>query len=90
MYTYNVLFFLELDGDLFVAQAFTIFVGGFETSSSASTFMLYELAMHPDIQTRVREEICEVLQKYKNEVTYEAIQDMKYLDMVVNGEHKII
>ncbi|KAJ9594231.1 hypothetical protein L9F63_014391 [Diploptera punctata] len=74
---------VKIDGDLFVAQAFAIFAGGFETSSSATTFMMYELAKQPEIQKRLREEICQVLQKHNNQVTYEAIQEMKYLDMVL-------
>ena len=47
---------------------------------------LYELAKHPEIQSKLRKEICEVLQKNDNEVTYETIQEMKFLDMVVSGE----
>ncbi|KAJ9594230.1 hypothetical protein L9F63_014390 [Diploptera punctata] len=75
---------VDFDGDMFVAQAFNIFIGGFETSSSATTFMLYELSKHPEAQNRLREEISQVLQKHNNQVTYEAIQEMKYMDMVVN------
>ena len=71
---------------MLVAHSFGIFLGGYETSSSMLTFMLYELAKHPDIQNRLREEICEVLQKHNNELTYESVQEMKYLDMVVSGE----
>ena len=50
------------------------------------SFALYELSVHPEIQSRLREEITEVLQKYNNEITYDSIQEMKYLDMVVNGK----
>jgi hypothetical protein len=31
-------------------------------------------------------EITEVLSKHQNEVTYDALQEMPYLDMVVSGE----
>lgn len=48
-------------------------------------FILYELARHPEIQERVREEISDVISDHKGEFTYEAVQDMKYLDRVVQG-----
>jgi cytochrome P450 family 6 len=50
------------------------------------SFELYELAMHPDIQQRLRAEITRVLAKHQGEVTYEGLQEMSYLDMVVSGE----
>jgi cytochrome P450 family 6 len=47
-------------------------------------FMSYELALNQDIQDRLRDEINEVLERHNGEVTYDAIMDMKYLDMVFN------
>jgi cytochrome P450 family 6 len=49
-------------------------------------FALYELALHPDVQDRLRAEIMEVMTKYNNELTYEATLEMRYLDMVISGE----
>jgi cytochrome P450 family 6 len=66
------------------AQAFAFFLGGFETSSTTMTFCMYELSVHQDIQERVREEI-DVLKKHDGKITYEAIQEMEYLDKVVAG-----
>ena len=48
------------------------------------TFCTYELALHQDIQDRLRAEIEEVIEKHGGEVTYDAIMEMKYLDMVFN------
>ena len=48
------------------------------------TFCTYELALNQDIQDRLRNEIESVLKKHNGEVTYEAIMEMKFLDMVVN------
>jgi hypothetical protein len=50
------------------------------------TFALYELSLQPAIQERMRTEIEQVMEKYNQEMTYEAILDMPYLEMVVSGE----
>jgi cytochrome P450 family 6 len=68
------------------AQAFVFFVSGYETSSTTFTFCLYELSLHQDMQDRLREEIDDVLQKYEGKLTYEGIQEMKYLEKVVSGK----
>jgi cytochrome P450 family 6 len=69
-----------------VAQAFLFLAAGFETSGTTMGFALYELAMHPDIQLKLRAEITRVMAKHLGELTYEGIQEMSYLDMVVSGE----
>ncbi len=48
------------------------------------TFFTYELALNTDVQERLRKEINSVLAKHENQVTYDAIMEMKYLDMVFN------
>jgi cytochrome P450 family 9 len=41
--------------------------------------------MHPDVQSRLQEEIDMTLNKDGGNLTYEAVHGMKYLDMVVSG-----
>ncbi|XP_050505888.1 cytochrome P450 6g1-like isoform X1 [Diabrotica virgifera virgifera] len=56
-----------------IAQVSIFFVGGFEASSSTMTFALYELAKHPELQDRLRDEIMTVLND-KKELTYRVHQ----------------
>ena len=47
----------EIEGDDFVGQAFQFLAAGFETSGSTLAYALYEIALHPEIQNRLRAEI---------------------------------
>jgi cytochrome P450 family 6 len=76
----------ELDGDDFVAQAFVFLIRGFETSGNTLCYVLYELALYLDIQHKLRDEIVGVMNTNKGELTYDGVQEMSYLDMVVSGE----
>ncbi|GFG30951.1 hypothetical protein Cfor_07734, partial [Coptotermes formosanus] len=67
-----------------IAQAVLFFLAGFDTASTLLCFASHELAVHLDVQTRLQEEIDETLQENGGKFTYEALHDMKYLDMVVN------
>ncbi|XP_063384643.1 cytochrome P450 6B6-like [Cydia fagiglandana] len=71
----------ELDDKLMAAQVFVFFGAGFETSSNSSSYMLHELAHHPEYQTKCQEEIDEVLARYEHKLCYDAIKEMKYLAM---------
>jgi cytochrome P450 family 6 len=71
---------------VFVAQALIFLIGGFETSGSALSFALYELALHPEIQQSLRTEILQLLNKHDGKLTYDVIKNMSYLDRVVSGE----
>lgn len=70
----------------FASQMYVFFEAGFETSSGTQTFALYELAFNPDVQDKLRDEINTVLTKYNGEIGYDAINEMDYLDRVVNGK----
>ncbi|XP_052755784.1 cytochrome P450 6B2-like [Galleria mellonella] len=71
---------LELDDALMAAQIFVFFAAGFETSSSATSFTLHQLAYNPEVQKKVQEDIDRVLSKYNNKLSYEAVKEMTYLD----------
>ncbi|XP_053996823.1 cytochrome P450 9e2-like [Hylaeus anthracinus] len=73
----------ELTIDDMTAQAFVFFFGGFESTSTLMCFAAYEVGVNPEIQKKLQEEIDEVLENCKGEPTYDAINDMKYLDAIV-------
>ncbi|XP_065080307.1 probable cytochrome P450 9f2 isoform X3 [Ochlerotatus camptorhynchus] len=69
----------------FIAQCLVFFLGGFDTVSSEMIFMAYELAMNRDVQQRLYEEIAETNRQLEGKpLTYDTLQKMKYMDMVVS------
>lgn len=77
---------LDLTDGLIAAQAYIFFAAGFETSSTTIANTLYELALNPDIQEKLREEIKEFEANNNGEWKYETIQEMKYLDKTFKGK----
>lgn len=67
------------------ANAFIIFLGGFETTSSTLAFLLLELAAHPEVQQKMRAEIVETLAKHDQRISYELLQELPYMDKVIQG-----
>ena len=75
----------EMDDDDFVGQALTFLVAGFTTPGSTMYYALYEFALRPEIQNRLRSKFMLVLNKHNAQLTCDGIQEMDYLDMVVSG-----
>lgn len=76
----------ELEDEDITAQVLLFFLAGFDTASTLLCFASHQLAVHLEVQNRLQEEIDETLQENGGKFTYEALHNMKYLDMVVNGE----
>ncbi|KAK9738441.1 Cytochrome P450 [Popillia japonica] len=72
----------KFEGTRVIAQAAQFFLAGFETTASTVSYTLYELCLNRSIQDKLVTEIKTTLQQHGS-VTYEAIQDMKYLHKVV-------
>ncbi|XP_015110853.1 cytochrome P450 6k1 isoform X2 [Diachasma alloeum] len=76
---------IEITDELLAAQLFIFFGGGFETSAGAISNTLFELALNPSVQEKLREEIHETLATNGGKMTYQSIKRMEYLDSVIKG-----
>ncbi|KAF5308485.1 hypothetical protein FQR65_LT06149 [Abscondita terminalis] len=73
-----------LDDEHLAGLAIQMLLAGHETSGTTAGFLLYELCYNVDVQSRLREEVKNVLKDNDNKISYETINQMTYLDMVVN------
>uniref|UniRef100_A0A6P7FLQ7 Cytochrome P450 9e2-like n=1 Tax=Diabrotica virgifera virgifera TaxID=50390 RepID=A0A6P7FLQ7_DIAVI len=78
----------EITDDDIIAQAFVFFFAGFDSSSTLISFLAYELCANQDIQEKLRDEVKDTLDSCNGKLTYEALVNMKYMDMVVTGKIK--
>ncbi|KAJ8728460.1 hypothetical protein PYW08_016845 [Mythimna loreyi] len=71
------------DNDL-ISQAVLFFLAGFETVSAGMSFLLYELALAPDVQEKLAQEIKETDAKNGGKFDFNSVQYMPYMDMVIS------
>lgn len=78
--------------DMIASNSFLFYIAGSETTAATTSFTIYELAMYPEILKKAQSEVDECLQRHglkpQGRLTYEAIQDMKYLDLCVMGKQE--
>nr|BBE49545.1 cytochrome P450 monooxygenase [Adoxophyes honmai] len=71
------------DVDL-VAQAVIFLFAGYDTVSATMSFLLHELAVNPECQEKLVQEIRENEERSNGQFDYNSVQHMTYLDMVVS------
>ncbi|XP_050497944.1 cytochrome P450 9e2-like [Diabrotica virgifera virgifera] len=74
----------DITNDDIVAQALVFFFAGFDSSSNLMSFLGYELCANLDIQETLREEVKATMENCNGKLTYEALVNMKYMNMVVS------
>ena len=79
--------FTEVDA---TAHAAGFFGDGYETSSIAMHFFLYELAANPETQIKLREEVNKAFEENNDTLPYEEIQKMAYLDAAFSGKFSYV
>lgn len=93
------LLFVALNDKEIFGQAAVFLVAGYETTSVLLSFFFYTMAIEPVIQEKVYEEIRDAFENVsrsilskttaqnnfvQDEITYEKLQQLPYLDMVIN------
>merc|ERR1712168_505965 len=78
----------ELSDDEIVANAAFFIAAGNDTTANTLSFLFYHLALHPEVQERVLQEIESV---FGNEttVTSEKLMELKYLEMCIDETLRI-
>uniref|UniRef100_A0A1L8E3Z9 Putative cytochrome n=1 Tax=Nyssomyia neivai TaxID=330878 RepID=A0A1L8E3Z9_9DIPT len=75
----------KLQDDDLTAQCLIFFLAGFDTVSTCMCFTGHELAANPDVQKKLIAEVDAVKEQLGGKpLTYEALQNMPYLDMVIS------
>jgi len=69
-------------------ELITLFVAGHETTSNALTWAFYLLAIHPDIQTKLQNELDSVLKGKTAEFT--DLKELVYTEMVVKESMRLL
>lgn len=76
---------VKLTEEDITALAMAFFGGGYDSTSTLLSFAAYELALQPEVQEKLQNEIDETLINCNGCITYEILMQLKYLDMVVSG-----
>ncbi|KAG8228707.1 hypothetical protein J437_LFUL009388 [Ladona fulva] len=82
----------NVDLDDLAAQAMLFFAAGLETTSSLSSFVLFELSKSEEgkeIQRNLQEEVDSVMQEDGGKITYAGLKRMQLLERVVNETLRI-
>jgi cytochrome P450 len=72
---------IKLSDELIVAQCNQFFLAAFDTVETLLIHAAYELALNPDMQDKLAEEL-----QNAGELTYENVHELEYLDMVISGK----
>lgn len=76
---------IVINDSVIAAQAYVFLMAGIDTSSVTMSFVMYELAINPEIQEKLYDEI-RATHKRHGYLSYDAIIEMEYLDRVLRGK----
>lgn len=74
----------KLSDNEIIAQSMVFLFAGHETTSTVLSFACYHLAVSPEIQEKLQQEIDSVWSDDSQMLSYETIHQLPYLDMVIS------
>lgn len=80
----------KFDLNVLASHTVSFFIDGYETSSNVLSFVGFQLAAHPEVQKKLREEVLSVLSKHDGAITYEGLKEMTYMDQVISESQRRI
>ncbi|KAH9941104.1 cytochrome P450 [Epithele typhae] len=72
----------KMSDEEILAQMSTFILAGMDTTSNALSRILHQLAIHPDVQSKLRAEIVEAQGGDRAEIAYDDLVKLPYLDAV--------
>ncbi|ALC41924.1 Cyp317a1 [Drosophila busckii] len=73
---------LHLQHEL-AAHAFVFLKAGYEQTSNTLTCVLYELALHTEVQSQLRQELKAALERHDNNLSFECVQSLTLMGHVI-------
>ena len=67
-----------------IAQSLVFLIAGYETSSTTLSLACHYIATHPEVQDKLQQEIDSVWSDEEQMLTYETVNELSYLDMVIS------
>ncbi len=68
-----------------MSTALGLLAAGYDTTAAVMSILGYTLAMYPDIQARMQEEVDAAVERHGDAVTsYAVVQELEYLDMAIS------
>lgn len=80
----------KLDDKIIRDQIETIVIAGNETTALSLSYIILLLAMYPDVQEKVYDELRSVFENQDDEMNYEYIQRLPYLDRVIKEGMRVL
>ncbi|KAF7988575.1 hypothetical protein HCN44_001148 [Aphidius gifuensis] len=66
-----------------ISQAIVFFTAGFDTTSTVTSFALFELARNSSVQNKLRKKLKDALEETGGQITYELINSLSFLEDIV-------